>query len=304
VSGPLVANAPLSYGAFEATVGTDVLIPDPEEVLDAIALAGYAGTDLGPPGYLGEGAGLRRRLRDHGLEVVGGFVPIRSASRPTGTRTSEACTTPWTSSTRRARPAPGPCSPTRASPGRLANPGGGAQDASLRPGRTGWSALGRRRGPGGGRGPRPGLRAGASTITPRAYVEAVPRSSASWRTRRRSSCSTAGHLAVAGGDPVEGLRAWRDRVGAVHLKDARTDVLQAVRAERAGMLDAWRRGLFCALGEGDVALEAFCAELEAMGYDGWVVVEQDRVLDDAGAFARARAEQERNRTWLREHVGW
>jgi inosose dehydratase len=45
-----VANAPLSYGAFEMTVGTDFAVPDPEQVLSAIGEGGYAGTDLGPPG--------------------------------------------------------------------------------------------------------------------------------------------------------------------------------------------------------------------------------------------------------------
>ena len=36
-----VANAPLSYGAFEMTVGTDFAVPDPEQVLAAIGDAGY-----------------------------------------------------------------------------------------------------------------------------------------------------------------------------------------------------------------------------------------------------------------------
>ena len=54
-STPRVANAPLSYGAFEITVGSDFTVPDPEAVLGEIGGAGYAGTDLGPPGYLGEG---------------------------------------------------------------------------------------------------------------------------------------------------------------------------------------------------------------------------------------------------------
>ena len=76
-----VANAPLSYGAFEMTVGTDFAVPDPEQVLAAIGDAGYAGTDLGPPGYLGEGDTLARRLAANDLDVVGGFVPIRFSER-------------------------------------------------------------------------------------------------------------------------------------------------------------------------------------------------------------------------------
>ena len=43
-----VANAPISYGAFELTVGIDPNVPDGEHVLDEVRGAGYAGIDLGP----------------------------------------------------------------------------------------------------------------------------------------------------------------------------------------------------------------------------------------------------------------
>ena len=64
-------------------------------------------------------------------------------------------------------------------------------------------------------------------------------------------------------------------------------VLEQVRVERADMISAWRRGLFCALGDGDVDLVGFCTALN--GYDGWVVIEQDRVLEGNGDFAHAAA---------------
>ncbi len=109
---------------------------------------------------------------------------------------------------------------------------------------------------------------------------------------------------MAGADPVQALRDWRERVGTIHLKDTRADVLEQVRADRADMITAWRRGLFCALGDGDVDLAGFCAELAGSGYDGWVVIEQDRVLEGNGDFAHAAGEQRANRDWLREHAGW
>jgi hypothetical protein len=42
-----VANAPVSYGAFELTVGADPDVPSGTQVLDQVAAAGYAGIDLG-----------------------------------------------------------------------------------------------------------------------------------------------------------------------------------------------------------------------------------------------------------------
>jgi len=102
---------------------------------------------------------------------------------------------------------------------------------------------------------------------------------------------------------VGALDDWRDRVGAVRIKDARLDVVAGVKTDRADTLTAWRRGIFCALGEGDVDLTGFCAGLD--GYTGWVVVEQDRLLaDNNGAFAAAAAEQIANREWLRANAGW
>ena len=38
-----VANAPLSYGAFEMTVGTSFPVPEPERVLEAIERSAASG---------------------------------------------------------------------------------------------------------------------------------------------------------------------------------------------------------------------------------------------------------------------
>ena len=38
-----VANAPLSYGAFEMTVGTDFAVPEPTDVLEAIERSAESG---------------------------------------------------------------------------------------------------------------------------------------------------------------------------------------------------------------------------------------------------------------------
>ena len=61
-SGIAVANAPVSYGAFELTVGIDPNVPDGVGVLDEVAAAGYAGIDLGPVGFLGGETELGERL--------------------------------------------------------------------------------------------------------------------------------------------------------------------------------------------------------------------------------------------------
>lgn len=303
MSGVRVANAPLSYGAFEMTVGTSFPVPEPERVLEAIAGAGYAGTDLGPPGYLGEGELLRERLGANGLEVVGGFVPMRLSEREhweqglAGLRhTLDLLSAAGARSAR-------PVLCDAGGPERIANPGRGGEDASLQLGDGRWRTL------------ADGVARAADTARERgfepvfhhhtsSYVEGVGEIERLLEDTDVALLLDSGHLAVAGGDPVAALRDWGDRIEAVHVKDVRLEVLAAVKAERADTLTAWRRGLFCALGEGDVDLAGFCAALAGGGYDGWVVVEQDCVLQDAAAFEQAQAEQVRNREWLRETAGW
>ena len=104
-----------------------------------------------------------------------------------------------------------------------------------------------------------------------------------------------GHLTAAGGDPVRALRDWRERIGHGHVKDVRLDLLRAA----PGWDDAWRGGVFCELGAGDVDLDSFFAELN--GWSGWLVVEQDW-FPEAGAFAAQAEAQARNRRWLAEHA--
>lgn len=298
-----VASAPLSYGAFEMTVGTSFAVPDPVAVLEAIARAGYAGTDLGPPGYLGEGDVLRQRLAAAGLAVVGGFVPVHFSEREHWDEDLAGLRRTLDLFAAAGAPDALPLLCDAGGPDRVANPGRGGEDASLRLDDARWRTLvdgvARATDEARERGHAPVFHHHTAS-----YVEAVPEIERLLEDTDVALLLDSGHLAVAGGDPIAGVRDWGARIGAVHVKDVRLDVLEAVRAERADMLTAWRRGLFCALGEGDVDLEGFAGAIDALGYDGWVVVEQDRVLEDREALAAARAEQAHNRRWLSDHTGW
>jgi inosose dehydratase len=189
-------------------------------------------------------------------------------------------------------------------PERVANPGRGGDDRALRLDDERWAVL------------VDGVIRAEERVRERgyvpvfhhhtsSYVEGVPEIERFLADTDMPLLLDSGHILVAGGDPLQALEDWGDRVAAVHVKDVRLDVLEAVKAERADTLTAWRRGLFCALGQGDVDLRGFCAALDARGYDGWIVVEQDTVLADLdGALDAAAAEQAANRAWLREHAGW
>jgi sugar phosphate isomerase/epimerase len=61
---------------------------------------------------------------------------------------------------------------------------------------------------------------------------------------------------------------------------------------------AWDAGLFCPFGQGSVDFSAVLSALE--GYDGWAVVEQDRVAVQLADLATIRDVEERNLAVLEE----
>jgi inosose dehydratase len=94
-----------------------------------------------------------------------------------------------------------------------------------------------------------------------------------------SLCLDTGHLTVAGVDPLLIARAADGRVAHVHLKDVDAGTAARLRAGEIGYRDAVRAGLYRPLGEGDVDLEPVLRRLDAAGYSGWYVVEEDAVID-------------------------
>jgi len=296
-----VANAPCSYGAFEITVGILPDVPGPERVLDAISDAGYEGTELGPPGYLGQRDNLRDQLEDHDLELVGGYIPFRF-SEPEHWNEDLA----GMSGTLDLFEAGGGTE-TKAvladggSPERAQFPGRAASDQSIGLDAAGWRRLSE------------GVARAADLARNRGFEPTFHHHTATfveapWEIERVLELTDVGllldtgHLAVGGGEPTQALRDWGERINHLHVKDVRNDVLAGVIADRADMPEAWRRGVFCELGTGDVDLDGFFAELARSHYAGWLVVEQDMVPQSPQDAADAEAAQIRNRAWLTEHA--
>jgi inosose dehydratase len=89
-------------------------------------------------------------------------------------------------------------------------------------------------------------------------------------------CLDVGHFTVGGGDPVEALRRYGERVGHVHLKDVDPDVLAGLRSGTIpGFGAAIRARLFTELGAGVLDLDQILAVLAERRYGGWLMVEQD-----------------------------
>jgi len=89
-------------------------------------------------------------------------------------------------------------------------------------------------------------------------------------------CLDVGHYVVGGGDPVEAVRRYGERVAHIHLKDVAPQPLSALRDGRlAGFSDALRDRIFAPLGSGVLDLPGILHALAARRYRGWLMVEQD-----------------------------
>ena len=297
-----VASAPVSFGAFEVTVGIDPHVPDAISVLNAVQQDGYEGIDLGPVGYLGSKNDLRRRLAARGLHLSGGYVAM-PFSDPAGmdAAIAELGTMLDLFDTMKAPdnlPAPKPTLADAGSGARRTAPGRAQSDRGLGLQPEGWDRLAanvqvavrlcRER------GYEPTFHHHAGT-----YVEAP------WEIEEllvRSDiglCLDTGHLALGGGDPLRAIKDWGPRINHVHLKDVRRSVIDEVIREGAGMMEVWRRGAFCPLGAGDLDIDAILKGLRALDYRGWLVVEQDMIPGPETPPDAAALDQDRNRAYLR-----
>jgi inosose dehydratase len=113
-------------------------------------------------------------------------------------------------------------------------------------------------------------------------------------------CLDTGHYYYAGGNPLDAVHHYKSRIRHLHLKDVRTLVLDSVRRDRIGYLDAIRRGVFCELGQGAVDFRSLLEELRKCNFLGWAIVEQDMDPATAGA---ALASALRSREYLRREIG-
>jgi inosose dehydratase len=92
-------------------------------------------------------------------------------------------------------------------------------------------------------------------------------------------CLDTGHLLIGGTDPAELARDAAARIGHLHLKDVSAAVAHKVASGEITYTEGVGGGLYRPLGQGDVDVADVVGALEAAGYRGWYVLEQDTILD-------------------------
>jgi inosose dehydratase len=296
-----VANAPVSYGAFELTVGINPNVPDGTALLDAVAAAGYDGIDLGPVGYLGVGADLGRHLADRGLGLSGAYLEFRyhepdnvTAMMPELDAMLDTfdAVAPFAST-----PPPRPTIADAGSDARHGAPGSGARNPTSGLTDAEWDqfavgmnrVLERCR----QRGYEPTLHCETGS-----FLESTAELEKVLTMTDIEVCLETGHQLLGGGDPHDFLHTWSDRVNHVHLKDVTMSVFDDIVRTGQPSSAIWANEAFPRLGDGDFDVTRFVGNLNASGFAGWLVVEQDIFPSSPERFARAIEDQHLNRTYL------
>lgn len=109
-------------------------------------------------------------------------------------------------------------------------------------------------------------------------------------------CLDTGHWHYAGGDAVAALQHYGPRVWHVHFSDCDPYIRQFSLDEQLTFYEATQAGVFPELGEGAVNFPELIENLRALHYQGWVVVEQDTLLNEPDA---NRVNARANREYLR-----
>ena len=285
-----IAGAPISWGVCEVP-GWGFQM-DRDRVLTEMVSLGYTAVEFGPLGFLPvEAAGRVAVLAEHGLKSVGGFVPVVLHD-----------------------PGHDPEPEIRAELDVFKAAGASTMVLAASTGQDGYDS-------------RPELDAkGWATLF--ANLDKLEKVAAEYGVlavihphvgtmvetgddvervlagSKIGFCLDTGHMMIGGADPVEFARRHADRIKHVHAKDVNEPVADQVRDGSKTYIEAVGSGLYAPLGQGDVDIKTIVDSLEAVGYKGWYVLEQDTIVtsapaDGSGPIDDARASV----TYLRSLLG-
>lgn len=97
-----------------------------------------------------------------------------------------------------------------------------------------------------------------------------------------------GHAAFAGIDSATLVNKYSDRISYVHLKDIRLEVLKKVGEEHLSFMDAVRAGVFTVPGDGSLDFALIINTLKKHDYSGWMIVEAEQDPAKAPPFEYAK----------------
>ncbi|MDR2232546.1 MAG: sugar phosphate isomerase/epimerase [Tannerella sp.] len=291
-----IANAPCSWGVLEFELEGQAA--GYEQVLDEMKESGYAGTELGDWGFMPtDPKALRAEMDKRGFQLLGAFVPVLLKDRTKHAEGAE----------RAARTARlmadagfpnafivladenGSIAERTANAGRI-TPAMGLTDDEWKVFAEGAHAVAR----------EVKAQTGLRTVFHHhcaGYVETPEEVDTLLRLTDPELLGLVldmGHYMFGGGNPLEALKKYGNRIWHVHFKDCDPAIAVKSRNERLDYFQSVKAGIFCELGKGGVDFRAIVDELHRQGYEDWIVVEQD-VLPGMG---NPKACAQRNRGFI------
>ncbi len=242
--------------------------PSPKQVLEEIMAAGYHGSELGPYGYYPtEAQQLRTTLDGHGLALTSAFVPLRWFQRERLTDDIEALMKvahlladldcPF-----------------------VVVADGMAQAGESSPDEAAWKTAASTMENVARQLQRLGLKlvfhleAGSHLATP----DEQARLCALTDPDLVGICLDTGHYAYSFGNPRDAVRQYGRRIRYVHLKDVDPNIREQIGRDKLDFYAAVRAGIFTPLGRGCAEISAVVSDLLSIGYEGWLVAEQDVLM--------------------------
>lgn len=255
-----LAAAPISWGVCEVPGWGRQLAP--ERVFGEMAALGVRATELGPIGYLPfDPAAIREQLDQHGLRLVGGFVPLVLHEPELDCAEAERIAAVLAAAGAEVFNAAVVADQDWSPPHELDDDGfrrvaHHLAEVERRVAEHGLTlAL------------HPHV--GTQVETAADVERMLTLSDVGW-------CLDTGHLLIGGVDPAVFARQHGERVVHVHLKDVDEAVADRLRRGELSLVQAVQAGLFRPLGAGDVRVTEVLNGLD--GYERWLVLEQDTAL--------------------------
>ncbi len=260
-----IAGAPISWGVCEVPGWGHQLSAD--RVLTEMRQAGLTATELGPEGFLPtDTIELVKLLDGYGLSCVGGFVPVVLFKDDHD-------------------PADDLAGPLES----LVAAGAGVVVLAAATGLDGYDArpildeqqwatllsnLDRLADIVAARGLTAVLHPHVGTmVESRGEVDRVLKGS------KIPLCLDTGHLLIGGTDPLALTKEVPERIKHAHLKDVDAALAAKVQSGELTYTQAVAAGMYVPLGAGDVDISGIVKTLEDNEFDGWYVMEQDKILD-------------------------
>lgn len=261
-----IAGAPISWGVCEVPGWGPML--DANRVLRELTSLGLHAIELGSPGFLPDDPAEVKALLDrHGVEMIGGFVPVVLHDEAWAGRTRAEIDRV----SRHLAAAGGTWFITAVVVDPDWSPRYELSDAEWDHMAMMFSEIDRIAGQ---YGLQQAVHPHVGTLVETAsdVQRVLDMSDVGW-------CLDIAHLSVGGYDPVAFVRNYPERVKHVHLKDVNFSVAARLNAGELTLKEAVFEGMFCTLGAGEVDVVGAIDALEASGFDGWYVLEQDTSIE-------------------------